>query len=348
MPFCLIGLGSNVGDRRGNLDFALQGLAEAPAVRVVKCSAFYETAPVGGPAGQASYLNAAAVLETALPPQPMLEVLQRIERQAGRRPGRRWSARPLDLDLLLYDRCILDGSELTVPHPRMAWRRFVLEPASEVAGEMLHPVLGWTIARLREHLDRAVPYLALAGPISAGKTTLAASLCRGRPARLLTEPVPEDRLAAFYADPPVHAWSLELEFLQQRRDLLAGDDPQWSNHRNWTVSDFWFDQSRAFASLWLSAEQQAAFDVQYQAFRRRVTPPKLLVLLDAPNATLLDRIRQRCRPGEAVLTEEHLNRLRTALKAQAFHSPACPVLTLDASDFDAALPEVVTAMDAMT
>jgi 2-amino-4-hydroxy-6-hydroxymethyldihydropteridine diphosphokinase len=348
MPFCLIALGSNSGDRRANLDFALKQLASNPHLQVVKCSTLHVTAPIGGPPDQDPFLNAAAVLKTSLPPQALLALLQRIELQAGRHRDKRWGPRTLDLDLLLCEDCILDTPELIIPHPRMAWRRFVLEPASEVAGEMRHPILGWSIARLLDHLNHAVPYLAFAGPIGAGKTTLAEAFCRTHSARLLSERIDESRLSAFYLDPAAHAWTMELEFLRQRERLLSADDPQWSNLEQWTVSDFWFDQSRAFASLWLDADQQTAFDVQWQEERRRVVPPKLLILLDAPADVLLSRIRQRSRPGESVLTKDHLNRLRTALKTQAFQSPSCPVLTLDVSDLEKALPEVLAAIDAMT
>ena len=97
--------------------------------------------PIGGPAGQEPFLNAAALLETSLPPAELLARLQRIELHLGRTRETRWAARTLDLDLLLYDNLVLNTPYLTLPHPRMAFRRFVLEPAAEVAPEMAHPRL---------------------------------------------------------------------------------------------------------------------------------------------------------------------------------------------------------------
>ena len=170
MPQCLIGLGSNLGDRRGLLDAALARLQRHPNIEVVRQSRHHETLPVGGPCAQPAYLNAAAVLQTSLPPQALLAELQKIETDLGRQRIEHWGPRTIDLDLLLYDDLTLTAHDLVIPHPRMAWRRFVLEPAAEVAPEMLHPGIGWTIARLLEHLNLTPWYLAMAGPIGVGKS----------------------------------------------------------------------------------------------------------------------------------------------------------------------------------
>ena len=139
-------------------------------------SSWRETAPIGGPPGQAAFLNGAVKLETPLPPHELLGCLQQIEGELGRRRAERWGPRPIDLDLLLYDELILTTPELVLPHPRMAWRRFVLEPAAEVAGSMIHPTIRWTLARLLAHLNESMPYVAITGPIAAGKTRLAERL----------------------------------------------------------------------------------------------------------------------------------------------------------------------------
>src|SRR5688572_15489027 len=102
MPLCLISLGSNLGDRRQTLDLAVAELASNPQLRIERVSRWYETAPVGGPAGQPAFLNGAVLLEAALSPLALLDLLQDIERRLGRERGPvRWSARTLDLDLLL-------------------------------------------------------------------------------------------------------------------------------------------------------------------------------------------------------------------------------------------------------
>ena len=121
---------------------------------VRKVSSFHETEPVGGPPGQGKYLNAAAVLETTLDPLELLQVLQEIEAQFGRVRTVRWGERTLDLDLLLFDDRIIDTPELTIPHPRLRVRRFVLEPLAEIAPEAVDPVTKRTIADLLADLDQ--------------------------------------------------------------------------------------------------------------------------------------------------------------------------------------------------
>jgi len=130
-----IGLGANLGDRSATLSAALDRLDRVEGIRVVTRSSFHETAPVGGPAGQPMYLNAAAKLETTLEPHALLSVLQQIELEFGRQRLERWGPRTLDLDLLLYDSLVIETPELTLPHPLMHERPFVLAPLAEIAPE---------------------------------------------------------------------------------------------------------------------------------------------------------------------------------------------------------------------
>jgi 2-amino-4-hydroxy-6-hydroxymethyldihydropteridine diphosphokinase len=154
MPsLAVIGLGSNLGDRRAALEGAIAALGQTPGVVVQKVSSFHETDPVGGPAGQGKFLNAAAALETALDPSQLLNVLQEIERRFGRVRTVHWGERTLDLDLLLYGDRIIETPELSVPHPRIRIRRFVLEPLLEVAPLAVDPVTRRPFAEILEELD---------------------------------------------------------------------------------------------------------------------------------------------------------------------------------------------------
>ena len=129
MTWVAIGLGSNLGDRLGHLTRAFGELAVLGDVIAV--SSIYETAPVGGPE-QGDYLNAVVVVDTGLEPREVMDELLAIERSHGRRRGERFGPRTLDLDLLVYDGASVDEPGLAVPHPRIAERRFVLEPLAEV------------------------------------------------------------------------------------------------------------------------------------------------------------------------------------------------------------------------
>jgi 2-amino-4-hydroxy-6-hydroxymethyldihydropteridine diphosphokinase len=127
-----VGLGSNLGDRRGLLEEALRRLGQDPAVEVVAVSSFRETEPVGV-VDQPPFLNAAAVLETDLEPRDLLERLLAVELELGRdRSVGRWGPRTVDLDLLLVGDLAVEEPGLTVPHPRLRERRFVLEPLLEL------------------------------------------------------------------------------------------------------------------------------------------------------------------------------------------------------------------------
>jgi 2-amino-4-hydroxy-6-hydroxymethyldihydropteridine diphosphokinase len=140
-----IALGTNMGDREANLRDALRRLAEFG--QVTQVASLWETEPVGY-ANQAEFLNTAVGFRTALPPLDLLGRLKKIERAMGRVESFRNAPRPIDLDILLYSNDVFDDPRLTIPHPRLHERRFVLQPLVEIAGDVVHPVLEKPIRRL--------------------------------------------------------------------------------------------------------------------------------------------------------------------------------------------------------
>lgn len=133
----LLALGSNLGDREHYLQFAVERLGAS----VTAISQVYETEPIGGPDDQGAYLNMVIRVETELDPFELLALCQSIEEDAKRQRAVHWGPRTLDIDLLFYDDLVIDSDVLTVPHPRIGERRFVLEPLSEIAPERCAP--GW-------------------------------------------------------------------------------------------------------------------------------------------------------------------------------------------------------------
>lgn len=152
-----IGLGSNIGDRRGTCLQALELLGRAG--RVKKVSSFYRTEPVGH-RDQEDFVNAVAELETGLSPEQLLTACRAIEDQLGRRRSVHWGPRTIDLDILLYGDQVVESANLTIPHPFMTSRGFVLVPLCEIAPQVVHPILNKTAAILLHELkdpQRVVP-----------------------------------------------------------------------------------------------------------------------------------------------------------------------------------------------
>jgi 2-amino-4-hydroxy-6-hydroxymethyldihydropteridine diphosphokinase len=150
-----LALGSNLGDRLEHLRAALRALEALPGTRVKNTSRIFETEPVGGPDQQGAYLNAVVQIETRLKPQELLKEVLEIERSRGRVRTTRWGPRTLDLDVLLYGTQVIHLDHLTVPHPRLHERAFVLEPLHDLAPDLEIPGLGITVAALRERVDRS-------------------------------------------------------------------------------------------------------------------------------------------------------------------------------------------------
>src|SRR3989338_8540245 len=148
MAVVLLGIGSNLGDRQAHIQLALSLLREIPSIKVLVVSSIIETLPEGGPP-QGNFLNGALKIETDLLPLEFLSKLKGIERRLGRVKQEPNGPRPIDLDILFYDDVVIvDGKSLTIPHPRLHEREFVLKPLLEIAPDFIHPRLGKSVKEL--------------------------------------------------------------------------------------------------------------------------------------------------------------------------------------------------------
>jgi 2-amino-4-hydroxy-6-hydroxymethyldihydropteridine diphosphokinase len=315
MTVALVGLGSNLGDRAATLAAAAADLARLPG-ELVAHSRLHETAAAGGPPGQPAFLNAAATLATTLSPHALREALSAIEVRHGRRWGPRWGPRTLDLDLLLLGDQVIETRDLTVPHPRMAWRRFVLEPAAEVAGELVHPRLGRTIAQLRDRLLVRPLYVAVTGPPEAA-ADLAADVAATSGGVLLDDPGGVRASSGRAAHSPLE--SLRARAARLRRDALPHD-------AELLVSGFWLGAPPP-ASLRLPPERLSELTRELLAASQTAIEPTLLILIEEHEPTSA----QAPRPG----------------LVDAASRSRLPVLRLPAGDAAAALAEAQAAIASM-
>ena len=339
MATCLLGIGANLGDRSATLDAAVDRLTRDPRVRVERCSRWHETAAIGGPASQPGFLNGAIVVETTLTPRSLLQLLHEVELGLGRdRPGH-WHPRTIDLDLLLYDQLLVTDVDLVLPHPRMAVRRFVLEPAAEIAPDFWHPATGWTISQLLTHLNTAHQYAAVASSSYAQAKRLAVEIAKRAGAqRIELEPSATTLDAAASSTPAgwlelAHTWARELDIERWPRAAA----PRGSI---WVVSSGWFAESRLLGELDRRARGAAssATASSWRTLNARVVQPKLIIWVES-------------RGAYAVAVDElsaAKETFATALTTELSLPRHAPVLRLEADDWDRAVIEAVAALEAAT
>ncbi|MCA9107898.1 MAG: 2-amino-4-hydroxy-6-hydroxymethyldihydropteridine diphosphokinase [Planctomycetales bacterium] len=154
MADTLIALGSNLGDKAAGINAAIEHLASQPHIELTAVAPMLETAPIGVPDSDAPFINSAARFQVDLTAEAWLAMLLDTEQLLGRTRGVRWGARKIDLDLLLFDDLVANSAPLRVPHPRMGFRRFVMEPAVAIAPDMWHPICRCKLSELAIHLNQ--------------------------------------------------------------------------------------------------------------------------------------------------------------------------------------------------
>ncbi len=363
MARCLIGCGSNLGRRREQLDQAVELLRFMPGVTLQAVSRYRETAAVGGPPGQDAFLNAACLLETTLPPPAVLEMLAAVENTLHRHREERWGPRTIDLDLLLYDDVVLDSPDLTLPHPRMATRRFVLEPAAEIAAGFAYPPSRCTVGELLANIDAAHPFVTIVGVPGSGAAEIAAAVADATLARLIRAPAAWPMVEDGLASTPT-PW---------RQTLEAWSDPlrgmTWDDEPHVTVADYWCGSLAPAAAGLLAAPDAVSFNA-VAADRAALRVPTATILLRVDAAALEERVAFRARHAHghsdvfgdltpaALLCDRRAAPIADLLAAQERIAAALlsvdarvagplAVVVVDAADLARAADEAIAAVEAM-
>ncbi|MEO1990749.1 MAG: 2-amino-4-hydroxy-6-hydroxymethyldihydropteridine diphosphokinase [Pirellulales bacterium] len=328
MAKCLIGCGSNIGPRREQLDRAIEFLRYMPGVALQKVSHWKETVPIGGPPGQESFLNGACLIETDLSPQDVLSVLHAVENTLQRNRSERWGPRTVDLDLLLYEDLILHSASLTVPHPRMSTRRFVLEPCVEIAGDIRHPTSACTLKELLANIQTVKPHIAVVGVecdsvIEVTRAVGNASL--GLVVHQSSEWLP--------VDASLSEWSKTLSCM-----LQAMDGAQ-KNGEHGFVTDFWLETLALAARETLPIPQRDEFLKDFASHTVSSQPPHVLFLLVVP-ATRLSSSPEKARLQRQMIEVANDPTYHSHLKPKA-------VVMIDAENQPQARADAVAAVEAM-
>ncbi len=342
-----LSLGSNSGNRPELLRNALQALASAG--KVVRTSPVYETAAWGfdGP----DFLNQVVLLETFLEPDELLTALRQIETSLGRLPNGRpgYENRPIDIDILTYDDRVIRTDRLTVPHPRLAQRKFVLQPWNDIAPDFRVPDYEKTVSRLLEETTdttpvrrydyghRSLPYrfLSIEGNIGAGKTTLAKMMARDFNGQLVLERFEENPfLPKFYEDPARYAFPLEMSFLADRYQQFLDLWTQPGLFSDITISDYFVIKSLIFAGVTLSEDEYELYRKIFRFMYRDLKKPDLYVYLYRQADDLIRNIARRGRDYEKNITADYLRKVHAAYLQFIRQQKDMPVLILDITGVD--------------
>ncbi len=349
-----LGLGSNVGDRETYLRAALEALREISA-GPFRASKIYETEPVG-PGEQEKYLNLCVRLTTALTPRQLLDYCQEAEQRLGRIPRGRWAPREIDIDILSYDNETLQEEGLTLPHPGIAERQFVLVPMVELDPTFVLPGFKDSVTALLQQrrasegaidiveyrvrpggniLPEQMRYVAVEGVIGVGKTTLVKLLCERMGASSLFEEFENNPfLADFYRDRHRFAFQTQMFFLLSRFRQIQEHFNQQDLFHPQVVSDYMFAKDKIFAAQNLDENEMGLYQGLLGLLERQLPRPDYVIYLQADTKTLMDRIRQRDRFYERPIEEAYIESLNQAYNNFFHYYDASPLLIVNTNHID--------------
>lgn len=325
-----IALGSNKGNRLQYLQTAVDAIFKRVGA-VKKLSKIYETPAIGFD-GDAFY-NACIKVETELKPKPLLKVLQTIEKDLGRKAKTTstYEAREIDLDILFYNSEIFEAKNLTIPHPEIQNRKFVLQPLIDVLKDFEHPVLHQNIETLLEDCkdeSKIEPiniwlknprksytfsnhnYIAIEGNIGAGKTSLANKISNDFNAKLILERFADNPfLPKFYKEPERYAFTLEMSFLADRYQQISDDLSQLDLFKDFMVSDYDVNKSLIFSKVTLPQDEFRLYRKLFYQVYKDIAKPDLYIYLYQNTARLQANIKKRGRKYESDIKADYLEKI---------------------------------------
>jgi 2-amino-4-hydroxy-6-hydroxymethyldihydropteridine diphosphokinase len=298
------------------------------------------------------FYNACILVKTFYSTSEVLDMLLEIENSLGRdrKDGEGYEARTIDLDVVFSSEGIIQTEKLTVPHPSMQDRKFVLEPLAEIAREEEHPILHQTVDQLLEKttdisvvtkLNKVIlnpkqkyslstfQYLTIEGNIGAGKTSLAHLIAEEFNAKLVLERFADNPfLPKFYEDMERYAFPLEMSFLADRYQRLQDDIGQLDLFKDFVVSDYDVFKSLIFAQVTLQEDEYKLYKKVFDIMYRDLPKPGLYVYLYQNTERLLENIRKRGRDYEQKIPAEYLNKINKGylqfIKAQSDFNVKAP------------------------
>lgn len=341
-----IALGSNLGNRAEYINKALAALAESSALKLARTSRLIETSGLGRKA-QPNYLNATAQIKTSLDAGELFQQLLDIEASLGRARTetclttvKKWAPRTIDLDLLLFNNQIINTPTLTVPHPQMHLRSFVLAGLSELNSALVHPVIKQSVSELVSRLNGrdfvlntdAPQLVCTAGVIGVGKTTLAKALAKALHCKLILEAYDTNPfMPEVYAGRKELALDSQLYFLASRVDQLGTGALAPGRI---AVTDYIFDKELIYVRRLLGLAQQSLYRRITPPLAATVTQPVLAIYLQDCPENCLRRIHKRNRPYEQQIELNFLRDLGEDYDGLFADWKACPLLRISMSQFD--------------
>lgn len=326
-----LSLGSNKGDKFKNLQDAINEIYEHIGnIRLI--SKVYQSPSFGFDSDD--FLNTCLIVETSLTPSQLMKKLLEIEKGLGReRRTETYEARTIDLDILLFEDEIVDTKTLQIPHPEMQKRRFVLQPLSDIASDVVHPRSNTTVKELLEsceddsvlepiriwlknpkkkHGFSDLNYLAIEGNIGAGKTSLANMISRDFNAKLILERFADNPfLPKFYEDQSRYAFPLEMSFLADRYQQISDDLSQLDLFKDLIVSDYDVFKSLIFSKITLQEDEFKLYRKLFYLMYKDIAKPDLYVYLYQDTKRLQENIRKRGRDYERNIDNDYLERINS-------------------------------------